>query len=70
MSTDPTPLNIGHIRYENGEGKVRISLGALVKDLRPSTARSLAIALIHAAEMAGLPPPPPDEDPGAVAKTA
>lgn len=61
-TTDPLELQIGRVRYETGEGKVRIALGAFVKDVAPSTARMIAIALIHNAELAGLPPLPPDDE--------
>lgn len=58
-------LEVGHVRYERGEGKVRLKWGAFVRDVQPSTARAYAIALIHSAEIAGLPPEPAglrDED--------
>lgn len=68
----PSPeLEIGYVRYESGEARVRIKLGVLVKDIQPPTARAVAIALIHQAEMAQMPPdmefPPmlgdePDDD--------
>lgn len=53
-------LEVGHVRYEDGAGKVRFKWGPLVKDVEPATARAYAIALIHAAEIAGMPPEPPE----------
>lgn len=63
-------LEISHDRYESGQGVVRIKLGALVNDVAPSTARAMAIALIHAAEIAGMPPPEPEGNDGAVRQAA
>lgn len=54
-------LKIGHTRYEDGSGKVVVALGAFVRHFDPPTARALAIMLIHNAEVAGLPPPEPED---------
>lgn len=60
-------LHIGHTRYETGEGKVIVQVGPLVRHFDPPTARAIAIALIHDAEVAGLPPPEPEGDAKAAA---
>lgn len=70
MTAGPIQLQVGRVRYETGEGKVRLQLGSFIKDVEPSTARMIAIALIHNAEVAGLPPPPPDDEGDAVHQVA
>lgn len=55
-------LSVGHTRYENGDGKVVVALGAAFIHVDPATARAVAIALIHHAEVAGLPPPDPEPE--------
>lgn len=40
---------------------VVMKMGPFVQEVDPATARGYAVALIHAAEVAGLPPEPPPE---------
>lgn len=48
----PIALQIGHNQQK---GVVALMMGGFVQQVNPPTARAYAIALIHAAEMAGLP---------------
>lgn len=52
----------GAERWENGEGRVVVQLGPIRTTYDPPTARAIAIALIHQAEIAGMEPPGPEDD--------
>lgn len=59
---EPTAPPIAlHLGANRGNGTVVLRMGNFVQSVNPATARAYAIGLIHAAEVAGLPPVPLEE---------
>lgn len=54
------PPNVLRVGANREKGVVVLTMGGSIQAVNPATARAYAIGLIHAAEVAGLPAPPPE----------